>query len=284
MAILKKIGIGLIILMVLLFIAARIFIYKVEYGFAKDQTEKHNIELSDDKPALLLFSKTTGFRHGQAIEASIPIFESLAEKNEWNLYSTEDAGIINSQELTQFDVVIWNNSTGRCLTDDQRTLLEDYIKSGGSFLGIHGSGDHSHHWEWYLDHLIGAEFSHHPIKNQIQNTLVKLNEDVGSTLRAGLSNNWEHEDEWYIFYDSPEENGFTILYEIDGTSIDPNGNLPLLENDKDFGMGKNHPVAWYKNVEEGKAFYTSMGHMGSAFDNTNFVNLLENALIWSIKD
>jgi type 1 glutamine amidotransferase len=232
----------------------------------------------------LLFSKTTGFRHGQAIEASIPIFESLAEKNQWSLYSTEDAGIINSEELTQFDVVIWNNSTGRCLTDDQRTLLEDYIKSGGSFLGIHGSGDHSHHWDWYIDHLIGAEFSHHPIKNQIQNTVVKWNEDLDSTLTAGLSNNWEHEDEWYVFYGSPEENGFTILYEIDGTSIDSNGNLPLLESDKDFGMGKNHPVAWYKNIEEGKAFYTSMGHMGSAFQNDNFVSLLENALNWSIMD
>ena len=52
MTIVKKIGIGIIILLLLLFIAARIFIYKVEYGFAKDQTEKHNIELSDDKPAL----------------------------------------------------------------------------------------------------------------------------------------------------------------------------------------------------------------------------------------
>ena len=67
---------------------------------------------------------------------------------------------------------------------------------------------------------------------------------------------------------------------IDGDKISPNGNL-LWMKDKNFGMGKYHPVAWYGTAGKGKTFYTSMGHSGAVWQDTHFVRLLENALQWS---
>ncbi len=281
---LKYSSITLVVLVIILFCAARIFKYKVDYGIAKDQTEKHHINFPSNQVKVALFSKTTGFRHGEAIDASKPMFFSLATKNNWFLYETEDAGFINEEELSQFDVVIWNNSTGKCLTDDQRVLLENYIKNGGTYIGLHGSGDFSHHWEWYRNDLIGAVFSHHPIKNQIQEATARLNNNADSTLLFNLSGNWDHSEEWYVFYDHPEKNGFEVLYSIDGTQIDPNGNIPILESGKNFGMGENHPIAWYKEVIKGKTFYTSIGHQGVAYRDPNLIQMLENAIKWGLKD
>ena len=57
---------------------------------------------------------------------------------------------------------------------EQKKALEDYVKKGGCLIGIHGSGDNSHHWDWYVKSLLGAEFSHHPLDPQIQEATVTL--------------------------------------------------------------------------------------------------------------
>ena len=261
---LKYFFIVLLSLFVMLIIAAKIFSYKVEYGFEREQTEKHNIEVPKDQSTILLFSKTTGFRHSGAIKNSKKVIGEIAAQNRWYLYDTEDSGIFNEDELAAFDVVIWNNSTGVCLNDNQRAIFENYIKNGGAYIGIHGSGDHSHHWEWYLDDLIGAEFSHHPLKNQIQEATVSLSPNADSTLSDGLLSSWQHNEEWYIFYDTPEKNGFKVLYSIDGTKIDTDGSLPLIIS-KNNGMGKNHPVAWYKEVEKRQSILHIIRASGYSF-------------------
>jgi len=72
-----------------------------------------------------------------------------------------------------------------------------------------------------------------------------------------------------------------VVSHIDGDRIIPNGNM-LFINDKNFGMGKHHPVAWYRTVGQGKTFYTSMGHSAAVWQDTHFVQLLENALRWTL--
>ena len=59
----------------------------------------------------------------------------------------------------------------------------------------------------------------------------------------------------------------------------PNGNM-LFTKDKNFGMGKDHPVAWSHTVGKGKTFYTSIGHDATAWQQKPFVKMLENAIIW----
>lgn len=277
----KYLIIGLGSLLVILVIGLQVFLYKVEYGFPKNQTEKHNIQIPKDQKTILLFSKTTGFRHGAAIRASKPIFAEMAQENNWYLYETEDAGIFNEEQLERFDVVIWNNCSGRVLTDAQRKLFQDFITNGGTYIGLHASGDLSHHWDWYKQELIGAEFSHHPIIKHIQKAEMVINSSVDSILRSGLPERFDHDEEWYVFYDTPEKKNFEVLYRIDGRTIDPNGNL-LFERSKDFGMGENHPVAWYKRVGKGKSYYTSLGHLAEAFESEPFVNMLENSIEWGL--
>ena len=271
------------IFIVLVFIGG-FFIYKVKYGFpVRFETVKPDIEFpTDRKVNVLLFSKTTGFRHDASIDAGKKAFSEMAVKNDWFLYETEAGGVFNEEQLPKFDVVIFNNSTGRVLNDEQQQLLENYVENGGMLLGIHGAGDDSHRWEWYEKNLIGAKFSHHPIKNQIQETDLFLDPDVSPSLKQDLPATWTHADEWYVFFSNPRIQGFRIIYTIDGEKIDPNGNIFLIRN-KNFGMGKDHPVAWYKKIRKGKTFYTSIGHDASAWEQDAFIQMLENAVKWSVE-
>ncbi len=257
------------------------FIYKVKNGFPVSyETEKPQLNIPDGQFAVLLFSKTTGFRHSESIEASKKVFADLAKKNNWFLYQTEEGGIFNTEQLAKFNVVVFDNSTGEVINDEQKKALENYVENGGGLLGIHGAGDDSHHWPWYEQNLLGATFSHHPLSPQLQKTDLYLEPKADSTLAHQLPQRWSHTDEWYIFFENPRNKGFHIIYTINGDSIIPNGNM-LWMTSKNFGMGKDHPVAWYKNTGKGRTFYTSIGHNGVAWSRQEFVQMLNNAIEWA---
>jgi len=255
-----------------------VFFYKIKYGFPVSyETDVPAIDFPANQRAVLLFSKTTGFRHGESIETGNKVFENLAAKNNWFVYSTEEGGVFNAEQLSKFDVVVFNNSTGRLLNEDQQKALELYVENGGSLIGIHGAGDFSHHWDWYEQNLTGGLFSHHSLEPQFQETEIKLNNVSDSLLSQGLPAQWTHADEWYVFFENPRDKGFNILYTIDGEKINPDGNI-LFIKDKNFGMGKDHPVAWYRATGKGRTFYTSIGHDATAWKQEAFVKMLENAV------
>ncbi len=283
--VLKAIGLTIVTLVVLLFLLFAGFLYKVKNGLPFYETEIPKIDFPDHQPSVLLFSKSTGFRHAGSIDTAKQIIRQLAIKNNWFIYETESGGVFNENQLSKFDVVIFNNSTGKLLNDQQKLAFENYIQNGGSFMGIHGAGDNSHHWAWYVKNLTGADFSHHAITEgfKLQNTSVQIQPGIDSLLSIGISASFDHADEWYVFYENPEKFGFHIIASINGNSINTNGNMKLLASDKNFGMGKFHPVAWYKSLDKGKSFYTSMGHDPSTWRDPNFVKLIENAMAWSIK-
>jgi uncharacterized protein len=258
------------------------FIYKIKNGFPVSyETEIPVINFPANQPAVLVFSKTTGFRHGSSIEASKPIISEMAKKNNWFIYETEEGGVFNSEQLAKFKTVIFNNSTGEVINDEQKRALEKYVENGGGLIGIHGSGDNSHHWDWYVKNLLGAEFSHHPINPQFQKTDILLDSNADSLITVEIPNSWSHTDEWYIFLENPRKKDFNILYTINGESINPNGNVPFLASGKTFGMGKDHPVAWCKQIGSGKTFYTSIGHDEMAWKDEHFVKLIENGIKWT---
>lgn len=273
---------SVLILVLLLGGAMAIFIYKIKNGFPVSyETEAPAVNFPASQPAVLLFSKTSGFRHSGSIDASKKIIAGLAKKNNWFLYETEEGGIFNPDQLAKFSTVIFNNSTGEVINDEQKRALEKYVENGGSLIGIHGSGDNSHHWDWYVKNLLGAEFSHHAITAELQKTDIMLENNADSVITSQIPQKWSHADEWYVFFENPGKKGFNILLTINGESIISSGNIPILASDKDFGMGKDHPVAWHKTTGKGKTFYTSMGHDETTWKDEHFVKLIENAIKWS---
>ncbi|CAN5327511.1 hypothetical protein BH23BAC1_BH23BAC1_43640 [soil metagenome] len=88
----------------LLFVAAAsIFFYKIQYGFPVSyETQIPEIEFPQNQDAILVFSKTTAFRHGESIEASLPVFNEICSRNGWFIYHTEEGGVFNPEQLRQF--------------------------------------------------------------------------------------------------------------------------------------------------------------------------------------
>lgn len=266
-------------------IVLSVFIYRVQYGLPFYESTPPTLPTEMQDFSVLVFSKTNGFPHSEAIEASIPAFEKMGEKNDWTFFFTDNGAVFNEEQLQQFDVVLWNNATGRNLKEEQRLAFKKYIENGGSFFGIHGTGDASHHWDWYYEQLIGANFSHHAIDKQIQAGNIHLACDSLSAFSClSLPKLVNRSDEWYVFADNPRTRDFTVLYTLDETGLSMNGNIPYLVDNENFGMGADHPIVWYKCLPNGgRTFYSALGHTGASFSEPFYLDLLERGLKWAGK-
>jgi type 1 glutamine amidotransferase len=228
-------------------------------------------------PSVLVFSKTNGFRHIEGIAGGAQALLSITQRNGWDMFHTENGAVFNEQDLARFDAVVFLSVSGDVLSAAQEQAFQNWLEAGGGWLGIHAAGDDSHAgWPWYIDNLIGAEFTAHIMGPQFQRATVVLENHQHRALQ-GLPNIWVHEEEWYSWAQSPRASGFTILATIDEDSYTPV--QKVLGREVDLSM-VDHPVVWANCVGSGRSIYATMGHKAAAFEQPRFRKLIENSLSW----
>lgn len=212
---------------------------------------------------VLVFSKTAAFRH-DTISAGQSMLLELGVQNNWDISLTEDATKFNPEELQEYALVIWLNTTGDVLNEEQQSAFEDYIENGGGYLGIHAASDTEYSWPWYGE-LVGAYFKSHPA---IQQATLDT-EDASHSSTEHLPVTWQLTDEWYSFQSNPREN-VNVLVTVDETSYSAGADA----------MG-DHPISWQHTVGQGKAFYTGLGHTTEVYSDDNFIQHIEGAMSWA---
>jgi len=252
-------------------------IYRSVVGVDAYETTPPKLPADLPSPAILVFSKTNGFRHDEAIVAANAMFRDLARDRTWSVYATESGGVFNAAQLARFDAVVWNNASGDVLTPAQQAAFKDYLLAGGGFVGIHGSGgDPSYRWRWYVDELIGAQFIGHIMWPQFQRATIQV-EDLDHPAMAGLPRLWERTDEWYSFDRSVRPAGYRVLATLDESSYEP---LGLLRGD--LSMGGDHPIVWSHCVGNGRALFSALGHTGESYSEPQHREMLANAVQWAV--
>ena len=233
--------------------------------------------LPKGKPRFLLFEKINGFKDTPSVNAAHAAFLAMAERKGWAVATTDKGGAFNAKTLKQFDAVIWNNISGDVLSLSQRKALQDYLKTGGGFVAVHGSaGDPVYFWDWYPDKLIGARFKGHPMNPQFQEARVVVN--TAHPLAKAVPSEWRMTDEWYSFRTNPRAVGANVLLTLDESTYKPEG------MGQDLKMGEDHPIAWTNCVGKGRMFYSAIGHMPETYSQPQHVALLESALDWAAND
>ncbi len=227
---------------------------------------------------VLVFSKTNSFRHDDGISGARRALDAIAGKRDFALLHSENGALFEASQLARFDVVVFSNASGDMLSDEQDHAFETWLSQGGGWIGIHAAGDNSHDaWRWYHDNLIGGTFIGHILGPQTQKARVVV-EDRAHPVTRDLPAEFEHEEEWYSWDESPRALGFQVLLTVDEASYDPT--IRFMGSETDIRMG-DHPIVWWRCVARGRALYTTLGHWGRAYENPAYAKLLENALAWA---
>lgn len=244
--------------------------------------EPPEIGINVPAPAMLVFSKTAGWRHNNGIAGADLFLAELAKEKGFSFFTTANAAVFNAEDLDRFEVIVFNNVTGAALSADERAAFEQWMKSGGAWLGLHGSGDFSlAGWTWYQENLIGAQFIGHTMAPQFQTArLVVL--DPTHPISEGLPSDWEHRDEWYSFDKVPDPVLFKPLIGIDETSYSPT-NTVVDRWPEDLSMGsrpEQHPMVWATRNDCYRGVYSAMGHGFESYQDPNYRALLSSAFDW----
>ncbi len=230
------------------------------------------------RPAILVFSKTNGFRHGEGIDAGLPVFDAMAAKRGWHVFATENGAVHTPELLERFDAIVWFNVSGDVLAEEQRDALIARLEAGAGFVGIHGTGgDSSYEWDDHPGRLVRAQFIGHPMGPQFQEGTIHV-EATDHPVMQGIGPTWTRVEEWYSFEASPRGEGVEVLATLDESTYTPRMKIAVI--DRDLRMGDDHPIVWSHCIGRGRAVYSALGHLPEAYAEPLHVQLLEQAVDW----
>jgi hypothetical protein len=220
---------------------------------------------------VLLFTKTDGFHH-ESINEGVVAIKKLAERNTFSVDWQENAAIFNDKGLEKYQAVIFLNTTGNILNEEQQAAFEKFIKAGKGFVGIHSASDTEYDWAWY-GKLVGMYFKIHP---QQQTAYLNVQDsNFPGMERFPKKLLWT--DEWYEFKTPANASDLKVLVTIDEKSYNPNTKWG---DNEGKGMGI-HPISWYHNYDGGRAFYTALGHIPLTYSDQTFLDHIYGGIYWA---
>jgi type 1 glutamine amidotransferase len=206
---------------------------------------------------VLLFTKTTGYRH-ESIPAGVTALRELAADAGVELEHSEDGSDFSESNLARYAAVIWLDVTGDVLEEEQRAAFAGFLRGGGGFAGIHSASDAE--WSWpEFEQIIGARFLSHPNDAlQLQTAQLRVIDATHPSTR-GLPDPWSWTDEWYVYRADPSDR-VDVLLEVDESTYDVDG-VP---------MGERHPISWHSTFGAGRTWYTALGHRDEYFADPSY--------------
>jgi type 1 glutamine amidotransferase len=204
--------------------------------------------------SLLVFTKTAGFHHG-SIATGILAVKKLGAEQGFRVDASEDATQFATATLAKYQVVMFLNTTGHILEDDQRKAFTTWIQAGNGFVGVHSATDTEYDWPWY-GKLVGAYFADHPVPQVATVHVVDHNHPATADVPDAI----ERKDEWYNFKSLGTD--LHVLAKLDESTY------------QGGTMGAEHPIEWYHDYDGGRAFYIEMGHTNESYREALYLKQL----------
>lgn len=212
---------------------------------------------------VLVFTKTAGYYHA-SIPSGVAALRLMGEQNGFEVDTTSEASWFTHETLSAYNSVVFLSTTGDVLDSAQQAAFERFIQNGGGFVGIHAAADTEYDWPWY-NQLVGAYFLSHPHQQEASLQVV----DNKHAATKDLPQPWLHFDEWYNY--KSIASGLNVLLNLDETSYEGGEN------------GANHPIAWYREFDGGRMFYTGLGHTEQAYTDPIFLKHLLGGIEYVLK-
>jgi type 1 glutamine amidotransferase len=219
------------------------------------------------RPSVLYLTHSAGFKH-DVLPLSRQILVEIGERTgAFEVTATDDCSLLSREGLKKYDAVVFYTTGELPISDEQKTALLDFIKSGKGLVGIHSAVDTFYKWPEYGE-LIGGYFDGHPWH---QDVTIKV-EDRRHPATRHLEESFKIKDEIYQMKNFSRDR-VKVLMTLDTNSV--NLTMPSVHRtDKDFAL------AWCREYGKGRVFYTALGHRAEVWQDERFQKHLTGALRW----
>jgi uncharacterized protein len=230
------------------------------------------------KKRILVVGAAKGFEHDSITDAMATIWKMGRESGMWEAYLRTDYELVtkkdigrNAKNLTQFDALVFANSTGEMAFDDdqKRDLLAFVHNDGKGFVGVHAALDSNYQWPEYAE-MIGGWFDQHPWMTFDAPIVL---EDPNFPAVRHLPLAFMKRDEIYQAKQWSRDK-VNVLLRLDENKLNYENNPRIHRADRDFA------VAWTKMYGKGRVFYSTLGHTNEAWNDPDIQKMYFEAIKW----
>lgn len=228
-----------------------------------------------DPPRILMITQSAGFVHQPVKRGLEPLSGAEVamtllgrQSGEFVVDCSQDAAAtITKENLKLYDIVVFYTSGDLPIADeDLNYLFGDWIRQQGhGFLGIHSATDTYKSNELYWD-FIGGSFDGHPWG---QNTEISIAvQDTTHPAMKPFGSEFDYREEIYQYRNwQPEK--VRVLMSLD---------MAKTKLKRPYHV----PIAWCKQVGEGKMFYNNLGHRPDTWQDERFLKSIIGAVRWIV--
>jgi uncharacterized protein len=238
---------------------------------------------------VLFVTQSKGFMHGSVNRRGKPLAPAeLAmtqlgrETGLFNVTCTQDcAADFTKANLQNYDIVMFYTTGDLPIKQsDLEYFAGEWLKQKGhGFIGFHSAADTYHENKTYWD-MLGATFVTHPW--QAYQTVTISVHDTRHPASRPFGKEFQIRDEIYRYRHWQPEKVRVLM------SLNLEKDLPLLNkggrraylDHKYPNEPYQVPIAWVKDVGEGKVFFTNLGHNESTWKNPAFLKSVEGGVRW----
>ncbi|KAF8754730.1 Class I glutamine amidotransferase-like protein [Rhizoctonia solani] len=251
---------------------------------------------------VLLYTYTDGFRH-DSIPTAIQQLQVWAPYYNISFDATEDQTKFRTDNLAQYDALLFVHSSGNIFDTQGQTAFADYLAKGGNYAAIHAASAAYLEKPWApWTQSLGATFDHHPARQ----TATFVKETTGHPATNPTPDRWTFDEEVYSFTTDPRKLGAKLLFSVDESTYK--------ENNVVAAQGKPHPIGkpsstfddisnilfsqssvvprlrcrrrhqnrWSRPRRPGRSFYSSLGHNNSTWMDSTFMKHVMGGLTWTL--
>jgi len=235
------------------------------------------------KPApakrVLVYTLSAGYEH-EVVKRGRPDGLSLVETalvelgsrtGHFEAVPSRSASSFDPESLAKFDLVFFYTTGELPLSEAQRRALLDFVKQGGAFAGAHCATDTFYEVPEYGG-MVGAHFDGHPWHQEIR---VRV-EDPAHPATAHLGPAFAVVDEICQFRAPYDRKTLHVLLSVDTASVDLKAEA-VRRQDGDFAL------AWCKDYDKGRVFYTALGHEPALWKDERFLAHLDGGFRWAMR-
>ena len=216
--------------------------------------------------AVLIFSRTTGFRHDSIPEAVAKLGAALRARG-FTVEASENPQVFTAAPgLSRFRGVVLLSTTGKALGDpgtEALAALESFVKAGGALAGLHSATSTEYDPSSAITRLLGGKFVNHPGNVRQANCHAEGTHPAAAML-----------PEPFVVRDE--------IYVMDNLRSD---NQVVLRCDAVAG-GARLVIAWFREAtaDSGRVFYTALGHANEDWQDTSpkFTAHILPGVLWAL--
>jgi type 1 glutamine amidotransferase len=208
--------------------------------------------------------------HGSR-EQAVSAFAEMAGIRSWSTERCDNVALLADDALLTARVLALYTIGEVPWTPAQRSVIGERLRAGElAMVGVHSATDANHTWDEYGE-FVGARFAGHPVSTSLPLTVA--DKDHPSTKHLG--GNWSLHDELYLFDDvRPDVHVLLQLEDAAVAELAPGTQRP------DAG----YPIAWCNNVDQGRVFYTALGHFTLAWEHPDYMDHVAGGFAWACGD